>query len=65
MVKSVSAESVQPRRVLGFRDLFFFYAVTGISLRWIADEQREMIFSSQGARYEALLMEFRKRVFGG
>ncbi len=25
-----------PKRVLGFRDLLFFYAVTGISLRWIA-----------------------------
>jgi amino acid transporter len=26
----------RPRRVLGFRDLFFFYVITGISLRWIA-----------------------------
>ncbi|HSS96545.1 MAG TPA: hypothetical protein VLK33_05940, partial [Terriglobales bacterium] len=26
----------RPQRVLGFRDLFFFYVVTGISLRWIA-----------------------------
>jgi amino acid transporter len=26
----------RPRRVMGFRDLFLFYAVTGISLRWIA-----------------------------
>lgn len=26
----------RPRRVLGFRDLFLFYVVTGISLRWIA-----------------------------
>jgi amino acid transporter len=26
----------QPKRVLGFRDLVLFYAVTGISLRWIA-----------------------------
>ena len=25
-----------PRRALGFRDLFLFYVVTGISLRWIA-----------------------------
>lgn len=25
-----------PRRTLGFRDLFLFYVVTGISLRWIA-----------------------------
>ncbi len=36
-----------------------------VSLRWVADEQREMVFSSQGARYDALLLEFRKRVFGG
>ena len=29
-------EPNRPRRVLGFRDLVFFYVVTGISLRWIA-----------------------------
>ena len=28
--------SNRPKRVMGFRDLFLFYAVTGISLRWIA-----------------------------
>jgi amino acid transporter len=31
-----SAERNRPKRVLGFRDLVLFYAVTGISLRWIA-----------------------------
>jgi tRNA threonylcarbamoyladenosine biosynthesis protein TsaE len=36
-----------------------------IALRWIADEQRGMTFSSNGGRYEDLLGEFRKRVFGG
>jgi hypothetical protein len=36
-----------------------------IDMRWIADEQRAMTFSCQGQRYEALLNEFRKRVFGG
>jgi tRNA A37 threonylcarbamoyladenosine biosynthesis protein TsaE len=36
-----------------------------IDLRWVADEQRAMTFSSQGERYEALLKEFRRRVFGG
>jgi tRNA threonylcarbamoyladenosine biosynthesis protein TsaE len=36
-----------------------------LSLRWVADEQRGMVFRSQGARYEALMAEFRKRVFGG
>jgi len=28
--------SVRPVRTLGFRDLFLFYLVTGVSLRWIA-----------------------------
>ncbi len=36
-----------------------------IALRWIADEQRGMTFSSQGARFDELLLEFRRRVFGG
>lgn len=36
-----------------------------INLRWIADEQRGMTFISKGKRYEDLLAEFRKRVFGG
>jgi glutamate:GABA antiporter len=30
------ADPKRPRRILGFRDLVFFYVVTGISLRWIA-----------------------------
>ncbi|NLG96680.1 MAG: tRNA (adenosine(37)-N6)-threonylcarbamoyltransferase complex ATPase subunit type 1 TsaE [Chloroflexi bacterium] len=36
-----------------------------INMRWIADEQRGMTFTSKGKRYEDLLAEFRKRVFGG
>ena len=36
-----------------------------IALRWIAEEQRGMTFSSHGERYEDVLVEFRKRVFGG
>ena len=36
-----------------------------LSLRWVADEQRGMVFRSQGARYDEILAEFRKRVFGG
>ncbi len=36
-----------------------------IDLRWIADEQRGMRFTSHGGRYDGLLVEFRKRVFGG
>lgn len=36
-----------------------------IDLRWVADEQRAMTFAIQGERYEQLLADFRKRVFGG
>jgi tRNA threonylcarbamoyladenosine biosynthesis protein TsaE len=36
-----------------------------VNMRWIADEQRAMTFLSHGERYNALLSEFRKRVFGG
>lgn len=36
-----------------------------VDLRWIADEQRAMTFLGHGERYETLLAEFRKRVFGG
>ncbi len=33
---SCSEQVSTPKRVMGFRDLFLFYVVTGISLRWIA-----------------------------
>jgi glutamate:GABA antiporter len=33
---SVPISSAAPARVMGFRDLFLFYVVTGVSLRWIA-----------------------------
>ena len=36
-----------------------------IQLRWIADEQRVMVFSAKGARYNRLLKEFRQRILGG
>lgn len=36
-----------------------------VDLRWLADEQRGMVISVRGARYEALLAEFRQKVFGG
>jgi tRNA threonylcarbamoyladenosine biosynthesis protein TsaE len=36
-----------------------------IEMRWVADEQRGMKFLSTGERYDGLLAEFRKRVFGG
>jgi tRNA threonylcarbamoyladenosine biosynthesis protein TsaE len=36
-----------------------------IALRWIADEHRGMTFNSLGERYNDMLAEFRKKVFGG
>jgi len=36
-----------------------------VSLRYIADEQRGMVFEAHGKRYEDMLADFRKRVFGG
>lgn len=36
-----------------------------VDLRWVADEQRGMIFTPAGARYERLLAEFRKQIYGG
>lgn len=36
-----------------------------INLRWIADEQRGMLFQPHGSRYEKLLAEFRRHAFGG
>lgn len=36
-----------------------------INLRWIADEQRGMVFLARGPRYEKLLAEFRRHAFGG
>lgn len=36
-----------------------------IKMRWIADEQRGMVFLPEGARYEKLLADFRRQTFGG
>lgn len=36
-----------------------------VELRWIADEQRGMVFLPHGERYDTLLAEFRRRVLGG
>lgn len=36
-----------------------------VDLRWLADEQRGMVITARGARYEAILNEFRQKVFGG
>jgi tRNA threonylcarbamoyladenosine biosynthesis protein TsaE len=36
-----------------------------VELRWIADEQRGMVFIPSGERYEKLLTEFRRKTWGG
>jgi tRNA threonylcarbamoyladenosine biosynthesis protein TsaE len=36
-----------------------------VDLRWMAEEQRGMVFTPHGARYETLVIEFRRRVYGG
>lgn len=36
-----------------------------VNLSWLADEKRAMTFLGRGERYEAMLKDFRKRVFGG
>jgi tRNA threonylcarbamoyladenosine biosynthesis protein TsaE len=36
-----------------------------IDMRYIAEEQRGMALNAHGERYEEMLAEFRKRVFGG
>ena len=35
-----------------------------ITMRWINNEQRDMVFSARGAYYQKLLANFRKRVYG-
>lgn len=36
-----------------------------IVLRYLADEQRGMVFTGLGQRYDEVVADFRKRVFGG
>lgn len=36
-----------------------------VKMRYIADEQRGMVFTVRGARNEQILSQFRRRVFGG
>ena len=36
-----------------------------VAMEWLADEKRGMTFTSKGERYQDVLAEFRKRVFGG
>jgi tRNA threonylcarbamoyladenosine biosynthesis protein TsaE len=36
-----------------------------VAMRWVADEQRGMLFTIHGKRYQALLAEFRRLIYGG
>jgi tRNA threonylcarbamoyladenosine biosynthesis protein TsaE len=36
-----------------------------VTLRWVNPEQRDMVLSARGDRYQGLLAAFRKRVYGG
>ena len=36
-----------------------------VSLRMVDKDQRDLIFSARGAYYESLLVNFRKRIYGG
>jgi tRNA threonylcarbamoyladenosine biosynthesis protein TsaE len=36
-----------------------------VMLRWMADEQRGLVFTACGPRYQLLLADFRRRIYGG
>jgi tRNA threonylcarbamoyladenosine biosynthesis protein TsaE len=36
-----------------------------VSMRWLADEQRGMVITARGRRYQAMLAVLRKRIYGG
>lgn len=36
-----------------------------VTLTWLADEQRAMVFQPRGVRYEKLIAAFRQKAFGG
>jgi tRNA threonylcarbamoyladenosine biosynthesis protein TsaE len=36
-----------------------------VTLHWVDDNQRDLIFSARGSYYEYLLVNFRKRIYGG
>lgn len=36
-----------------------------VTLKWVDREQRDLVFSAKGNRYQELLAEFRRRVYGG
>ncbi len=35
-----------------------------VTLQWVDDDQRDMVFSACGARYTSLLNDFRKHIYG-
>jgi tRNA threonylcarbamoyladenosine biosynthesis protein TsaE len=36
-----------------------------VGMRWLADEHRGMVFTAQGQRYQSLLAEFKRCIYGG
>ncbi len=36
-----------------------------VAMRWMAEEHRGMVFTAQGPRYQLLLAELRRRMYGG
>jgi hypothetical protein len=36
-----------------------------ISMRWLADEQRGMLFKAVGKRYMTLIHKLQKQIYGG
>lgn len=36
-----------------------------VTLKWVDDNQRDLLFSARGLQYQALLTAFRKQVYGG
>jgi len=50
-----------PERISSILPLDRFW----VDMRWVADEQRRMIFSAHGDYYLKMLAEFRQKVFGG
>jgi tRNA threonylcarbamoyladenosine biosynthesis protein TsaE len=36
-----------------------------VNMSWLADEQRNLVFTPTGKRYETLLSQFKRQAFGG
>ena len=50
-----------PERINGVLPADRLWAV----MRWMADEHRSMLITARGRRYQGLLAEFRRQVYGG